>query len=201
MQRPIHARSTRNPAVPHQASAAQSAFLSEVHDDMNVSDELSRHPRSWPGVGEPKQNRTSSNVRRESLPEGSEKRLLAVPEGFHSLDSAVAATSSPPAPVACGHSGGLLQWGRRPRATESCERPRARNPAVPASMGHNSVLRAKHGGPLAEIMMSAVNRPPLVATIGKQAPWMMTWRTVGGMERNLRCSARAKAQSRARQRE
>ena len=68
-------------------------------------------------------------------------------------------------------------------------------------MGHNSVLRAKHGGPLAEIMMSAVNRPPLVATIGKQAPWMMTWRTVGGMERNLRCSARAKAQSRARQRE
>ena len=125
MQRPIHARSTRNPAVPHQASAAQSAFLSEVHDDMNVSDELSRHPRSWPGVGEPKQNRTSSNVRRESLPEGSEKRLLAVPEGFHSLDSAVAATSSPPAPVACGHSGGLLQWGRRPRATESrCPRSR-----------------------------------------------------------------------------
>jgi hypothetical protein len=50
-------------------------------------------------------------------------------------------------------------------------------------------------------MMSAVNRPPLVATIGKQAPWMLTWRTVGGMERNLRCSARAKAQSRARQRE
>ena len=103
------------------ATAAQSAFLSEVHDDMNVSDELSRHPRSWPGVGEPKQNRTSSNVRRESLPEGSEKRLLAVPEGFHSLDSAVAATSSPPAPVACGHSGGLLQWGRRPRATESAQ--------------------------------------------------------------------------------
>ena len=67
--------------------------------------------------------------------------------------------------------------------------------------GAQQRLSRKTWRPLAEIMMSAVNRPPLVATIGKQAPWMMTWRTVGGMERNLRCSARAKAQSRARQRE
>ena len=42
MQRPVHARNARKPAVPHQTSAAKSAVVSAEHADASVSDELSR---------------------------------------------------------------------------------------------------------------------------------------------------------------